>query len=98
MFQYHAGTVANIREASHSVDDYFQSIAIALDTKGPEIRTGVLVSILNKGQENDASFVQLISIFSMTQRRVYRNILHLNSLVLSIYVLVISRLITGGIR
>jgi len=43
--EYHAGTIANCRaaaqlyKAKHGVDP---SLAIALDTKGPEIRTGLL--------------------------------------------------------
>jgi pyruvate kinase len=38
---YHAGMVANIREANKQRPD--KSCAIMLDTKGPEIRTGLLV-------------------------------------------------------
>ncbi|KAK0070292.1 pyruvate kinase PKM [Biomphalaria pfeifferi] len=40
-YDYHAGTVQNIREAA-SRRPKGSVIAIALDTKGPEIRTGVL--------------------------------------------------------
>ncbi|WKX90333.1 hypothetical protein Q1695_009291 [Nippostrongylus brasiliensis] len=40
--EYHAETIANVREACESFNDVRQ-IGIALDTKGPEIRTGVLV-------------------------------------------------------
>ncbi|KAE9414261.1 hypothetical protein Angca_002533, partial [Angiostrongylus cantonensis] len=40
--EYHAGTIANIREACESFHEVRQ-IGIALDTKGPEIRTGLLV-------------------------------------------------------
>ncbi|KAJ1352835.1 hypothetical protein KIN20_009312 [Parelaphostrongylus tenuis] len=39
--EYHAGTIANIREACESFSEVRQ-IGIALDTKGPEIRTGLL--------------------------------------------------------
>ncbi|PIO67380.1 pyruvate kinase [Teladorsagia circumcincta] len=42
VFQYHAETIANIREACESFSEVRQ-IGIALDTKGPEIRTGILV-------------------------------------------------------
>ncbi|KIH45003.1 Pyruvate kinase, barrel domain protein, partial [Ancylostoma duodenale] len=39
--EYHAGTIANVRKAVESFSDNRQ-IGIALDTKGPEIRTGLL--------------------------------------------------------
>ncbi|KAK6728055.1 hypothetical protein RB195_005611 [Necator americanus] len=39
--EYHGETIANIREACESFSDVRQ-IGIALDTKGPEIRTGLL--------------------------------------------------------
>ncbi|KAK6730873.1 hypothetical protein RB195_007378 [Necator americanus] len=39
--EYHGGTIANIRKAVESFSNNVQ-VAIALDTKGPEIRTGLL--------------------------------------------------------
>ncbi|CAG5115047.1 unnamed protein product [Candidula unifasciata] len=41
-YDYHAGTVRNIREAARQLPNG-AVIAIALDTKGPEIRTGLLL-------------------------------------------------------
>lgn len=45
--QYHQQSINNVRlaEQQASKDGQFRAIAIALDTKGPEIRTGVLADV-----------------------------------------------------
>uniref|UniRef100_A0A6B0VCN2 Pyruvate kinase n=1 Tax=Ixodes ricinus TaxID=34613 RepID=A0A6B0VCN2_IXORI len=45
-YEYHAGTIKNVREAERLLNEEVKPdtrhVAIALDTKGPEIRTGLL--------------------------------------------------------
>ena len=46
--QYHGDTIKNIREAVETITSdplYYRPVAIALDTKGPEIRTGLVKGV-----------------------------------------------------
>lgn len=47
-YEYHANTIANIRQAVKNLSDRLGMnvpVAIALDTKGPEIRTGLMEAV-----------------------------------------------------
>ena len=46
-FQYHQTSINNVREAEALTEKNgrLRPIAIALDTKGPEIRTGILAEV-----------------------------------------------------
>eukprot|EP00055_Hartaetosiga_balthica_P013373 m.68525 g.68525 ORF g.68525 m.68525 type:complete len:587 (-) comp8245_c2_seq1:66-1826(-) len=56
--EYHAGTIANAREAAKK---FARPVAIALDTKGPEIRTG----LLDGYEKNDCLEIELVEGESM---------------------------------
>lgn len=45
MLKYHGNTIKNIREATLQVTNPARPIGIALDTKGPEIRTGLIKGV-----------------------------------------------------
>lgn len=48
VLQYHGETIKNIREACESFEPgsiHYRPIGIALDTKGPEIRTGLIKGV-----------------------------------------------------
>lgn len=71
--EYHANTIQNLRIASKMYSEkigVYSPLAIALDTKGPEIRTGLLegVSYLNISNSNlfelKNYFILFCSIFS----------------------------------
>ena len=47
-YEYHAGTIQNVRQAAENYSKKTgipSSLGIALDTKGPEIRTGLLEGV-----------------------------------------------------
>lgn len=58
--QYHAGTIKNVREAVKIVSEDLgipsYPVAVALDTKGPEIRTGLLCEVMLYGHKKNCTF------------------------------------------
>jgi len=56
-FQYHKQTLDNVRAAAAK---HYLPVAIALDTKGPEIRTGVMADVGNSCRISSSSSYQFI--------------------------------------
>lgn len=63
--EYHANTIKNLRQAAENYGKkigVYSPLAIALDTKGPEIRTGLLEGV---------SFIQNLKIYIILLKKMY---------------------------
>lgn len=69
---YHRQTIANVREAAVNVG---RQVAVALDTKGPEIRTGVLASGVNAEVELVAGRPVFVTIEDAYRERCDENVI-----------------------
>ncbi|XP_069551882.1 pyruvate kinase PKLR isoform X2 [Brachyistius frenatus] len=62
--EYHGETIKNIREAVETVTSdplYYRPVAIALDTKGPEIRTGLVNGKVEEVELEKGSHVRVVT-------------------------------------
>uniref|UniRef100_A0A674NWL1 Pyruvate kinase n=1 Tax=Takifugu rubripes TaxID=31033 RepID=A0A674NWL1_TAKRU len=62
--EYHGQTIKNIREAVESITPdplYYRPVAIALDTKGPEIRTGLVKGVKEEVELKKGGHVRVVT-------------------------------------